>query len=358
MTMTWRPLLRAAAHRGDTGMRSVTAENLWRRWLRVGRAVTGALVLGMLLTVLSGSPEARAGGSPLLRDSDAIVTGQGVGFHQLVGGREATITYFADEPTVFSWQLKQGGTVVRASRQLGPGDIPESGAGPAERGGAPSYATMLTVHVEPLQSNTEYTLEVTGTTRSGRRIAPANRFRTQRQRVRITLEQISIEDDGDGFGKGNGELLWTAGVTWPGGEAAGCYPNNDPGGGFGGFCQHGSFSEATYFPRNTQNQALTWLFAEENFDAMPNRFVLGAEVEESDVPIPLPQLEYNPPPDTFVWQTPARGDVASTRGQVRALGDGALTVLTFTLEMYHEPTIITSLRRNQPTSTWRGPFGQ
>jgi hypothetical protein len=218
------------------------------------------------------------------------------------------------------------------------------------------YTTTHETTLTGLASNTQYQVSVTAMTRDGRRTNGAANFYTAKKRVRVTLREINITRDGDAWWS-NGEPAWLVRLQWAGGEVAGCFPNN------GNVCEVGSYGEGRFVPRNYLGQPLTWIFAEENFDAMPAALGISADAKEFDfVPIVggvLDFLERGPSFETpgsssgvdEEWHVPAGQDFASTAIVLSAGNEEFKSTTAFTFELFHD-NLSYPAARNSPLSTW------
>ena len=317
-----------------------------RLLLTTGLAV--AVVGAVLVTVLpAGADPQNPGAGPLTLPAPSMPVGPAPAPLTLdrfaiieVGGTAATLDVAASAPSIFSYTIRRVDGRVHDDRS-GTAGLPTSG-----------YQGEYRVRLLSLQSNTTYEVAVYATNGDGQTSA-TTRFTTPKQRVRVTLREINITEDGDSFWM-NGEPSWQAGLEWAGGTAGGCYPNN------GNICETGSHSEGRIFPKNYLGQPLMWLFAEENFDRMPDAFTLTVEGNEYDL-VPLGPLvdiiEHGPrfgsPSAPFEWQVPARQEWASTPAFLTAskVSQGFQSTMAFTFELFYDNLSYTSAR-NMPQSTW------
>jgi hypothetical protein len=222
---------------------------------------------------------------------------------------------------------------------------------------ARAYATTHERTLAGLKSNTTYDVVATAETKAGQKHTAQARFTTAKQRVRITLREINIERDGDTIG--DGEPRWLVSLLWgANGRAAGCYPNN------GAYCESAGRGDGRFQPRNYLGQPLMWLFAEENFDAMPDGFQLLTKAEENDLVDILQAYPEALLPDwervegvvrRSDWTVPPNKEFASQPFTIRAdhgsSGQDFKSVMTFTFELFHD-NLSYPAARNAPQSTW------
>jgi hypothetical protein len=256
-------------------------------------------------------------------------------------GEEAIPTFVTTQPATAT-------VTYRPASGPGGGQLP-----------AQDSATTHERKLTGLRSYSAYDVIVTAETPAGQKYTAQARFTTARQRVRVTLREINITDDGDGFLSGDGEQSWEVLVTWAGGKASGCYPNN------GAFCETGSHGEGRIFPKSYRGQFLSWIFAEENFDTMPAAFKIGAAGNEhDDIPILSHAVDCfsssvdcgayggaSSPQATTEWRVPAGQDWASTPVFLDASNGGFQSTMTFTFDLFHDNLSYPSAR-NRPQSTW------
>jgi hypothetical protein len=326
----------------------------------IRRLLTGAtLALGVLAAALDGStagadtPPER--GAPLNLPTISALKVQ-------AGGTEATVTFTTAQPAYVTVEHKPATTAVGRQPAVQVLDgvfqavttpTPNTpvkifdGIGTLHR----SYTTTHERKLAGLKSNTTYDVVVTAETQSGQKHTATTRVTTLKQRVRVTLREIKIERDGDTVG--DGEPSWLVGLTWAGGEILGCYPNN------GAFCETGSHGDGQISPRNYLGKPLMWLFAEENFDTMPDSFNLFATAEEYDlidiIPFCCGFTPPRPAPQRPDWTVPQDKEFASqpftTRANHSSSGQDFKSVLTFTFELFHD-NLSYPAARNAPQSTW------
>lgn len=212
----------------------------------------------------------------------------------------------------------------------------------------PDYETKFTVHRTGLTPNTTYDLDVSATTQDGDTLTAHTRFTTLKQRVRVTLDSIDISDDGDTFGSGEPTWFWKVGFQ--GYTVDDCYPQGD------GHCQVGSASEGTVYPYANGSTKFSFVFAQENFQPIPNphpqpgsedfssmptQFTLQASANESD--------GWLGPLDSFFdwgawlsgtsqasWQAPQGVEVARQAVSVAAEQDNFRSVMHFTFEVFYD----------------------
>jgi hypothetical protein len=263
----------------------------------------------------------------------------------LAFGTEATVSFTSSEPVAATITYQ-----------------PSAGTGQPTVQASNTYTTAHETTLTGLTSNTQYQVSVAAETRAGQRTNGSANFYTAKQRVRVTLREIDITKDGDAWWS-NGEPSWLVGLGWAGGETAGCFPNN------GNVCETGSYGEGRFVPRNYLGQPLMWLFAEENFDAMPSVFNISADAEESDLDvinyigrtfecigrfftIKYACGTFGSPNTSTEWRVPVGQEFASTPITVTANdSDEFLSTMAFTFELFYDQLSYPAAR-NTPQSTW------
>jgi hypothetical protein len=345
-------------------------------------AVVGAAALG--------GPAARAD-TPPTRAVPAVVgtvTAQVAPISPLkvlAFGHEATISFTTAEPAAVTVTHKLATT--RAAAGPAPATAPAGAFGtrPAsvQQFGdvrplqiLRQYTTTHQVKLTGLTSNTAYTVTVVAETQSGQKHTVETELHTAKARIRVTLREINIEYDGDvdpGWGWAEveraGDPLWVVGLAWGGVGVGGCFPVD---------CDYGEYQAGRIFPRNSAGQSLTWLFAEENFDKLPDRLKLYTYTVEDDgvfgaigaaivgcfnpgafgcdfVVSVAGGYAYDSNHGSETSWTMPQGEFSSTTVMVR--GDDKTTafksVLTFTFETFHDLLSYPAPQRNKPSSTWR-----
>ena len=210
---------------------------------------------------------------------------------------------------------------------------PVTGAAPTTRAGVVNGAaftgfvtqlsTSHTIRLTGLKSNTVYTANVWIDNGAGQQRQSADvTFHTPKRRIRITFPKATITDYAQLIGSPN--ALWILNVKWAGGELGTCYPYS------GTVCQDGDTGDADnfnqYFFTNAQNQAVGYLFREEDFgNALPTSFTVGGDVQASSF-YSFPAFGFEPrcadplgcPDDPYVWQVPQGGESATQTVNVRA----------------------------------------
>jgi hypothetical protein len=184
-------------------------------------------------------------------------------------------------------------------------------------------STSHTIKLTGLKSNTAYTANVWIDNGAGQQRQSADlTFHTPKQRIRITFPKATITDYAQLIG--SPDALWILNVKWTGGELGTCYPYS------GTLCQPGDTGNADNFNQyvftNAQNQAVGYLFREEDFgNALPTAFTVGGDAQasswhslpngnfEAACPDPL-----GCPDDPYVWQVPQGGESATQTVNVRA----------------------------------------
>lgn len=256
-------------------------------------------------------------------------------------GTRATVTLTSSEPTAITFVNRPVAGLVDP---LDTGGVLTDAESPP----AAAYQTQHQFEIKPLRSNTAYELSVVATTRRGQQLTAQTRFTTAKKRVRIALDKIALEQDGDWGWAGKGEPIWLWLVEWAGGAAGDCYPST------GtevqhlvGLCQEGSFGEGEIFPKTADGQRLQLIFAEENFQAMPQSLELTTDVEENDLidvilfPFDLIAPKFNPPRvPGITWAVPQDKEFAVERFTVRAdkesIGQDLKSVMHFSFELFHD----------------------
>lgn len=287
--------------------------------------------------------------------------------HVQPGGTEAMVRFTTSEPTTVVVDYRPAGVtplrqpqavetgVAAAAPSRVPAVIRQEGSLQHLLRASSSHEQKLT----GLTSNTAYEVSVTATTEKGQRLTAETRFTTLKERIRVTLRQITIEDDGDLIG--NGEPSWLVALGWAGGSVADCYPNP-------GSCDPGSYPSGSIVPRNASGGFLTWIFAQENFDRLPQTLTLKVYPEESDsiaAYMPAFYLECftglmalcldGTGLDETRWQRPQGMEWSSETVSLRAdLWDqGFKSSLVFTVETFHDNRSYPAPKRNAPNSTWK-----
>lgn len=218
---------------------------------------------------------------------------------------------------------------------------------------ADAYQTQHQLPLTQLTSNTTYDLFVAATTQSGQRLTAQTRFTTPAKRLSVTLESIEIEDDGDLIGKG--KPRWIVDLRWTDGALTRCYPLPFP-------CEPVTSRERRLTPRTAAGAPLTFDFAEENFDRLPDTITLGVQARKYDSLAGVGGFvdriisggctvgEEAP----LVWQGPPRVEHAVQQLTARSddLDEGFKSVLTFRFVIFHDAAPVPAPGRNCPSATW------
>lgn len=355
------------------------------------RLITAAgLALAVVGASALGGPTAHAD-TPPTRAIPAVVgtaAAQGAPISPLkvlAFGTEATISFTTAEPAAVTVMHKPATARAAAGPAAATAPTGALGTRPAIvqqiTDGQPlpilrQYTTTHQVKLTGLTSNTAYTVTVVAETQSGQKHTVETEVRTAKARIRVTLREINIEYDGDvdpGWGFAEieraGDPLWVVGLAWGGVGVGGCFPVD---------CNYGEYQAGRIFPRNSAGQSLTWLFAEENFDKLPDKLKLYTYTVEDDgvfgaigaaivdcfnpgafgcdfVVAVNGGYAYDSNHGSETSWTMPQGEFSSTTVTVR--GDDKTTafksVLTFTFETFHDLLSYPAPRRNAPSSTWR-----
>jgi hypothetical protein len=331
--------------------------------------LAGGLALGVLATAALGGPSAAAQPAPGSQGMPSICPQTGcmaAPIHNVQVkplGTQATLTFNTLEPSFVV--LEHTPLTTTATLTASRGQRAQAADGtPMSKPVTPRPASYATTHehkLTGLASNTTYNVVVTAHTQSGQKHTTTTSFTTLKKRVRVILQSIDIKDDGDWVG--DGEPMWTVTPVWDGGSfvspksgrAAGfCYPH----GGSENVCKYGEFGEGRHTPRNPKGKALSFVFAEEDFDRFPSTITLHASAEEDDA-TPDIVCTFSPAPDDgdkVEWRVPQGVEGAYQLLTVR--GDdscaGFESVLTFSVELLHNNAPYPPALPNSPSVTWWG----
>lgn len=196
--------------------------------------------------------------------------------------------------------------------------------GAAFTGFVTPLSTSHTIRLTGLKSNTVYTANIWIDDGAGQQKQSADvTFHTPKRRIRITFPKATITDYAQLIG--NPDALWILNVRWAGGELGTCYPYS------GTLCQPGDTGDADnfnqYFFTNARNQAVGYLFREEDFgNALPTSFTVGGDAQASSWSDSVNPFGFEPtcadplgcPDDPYVWQVPQGGASATQTVNVRA----------------------------------------
>jgi hypothetical protein len=291
-------------------------------------------------------------------------------------GTQATITFTTASPATASVSVKPADVSEAATLHTTgaiAGRLPtamESLTGPTA---APDYETAHTLHLSNLKSNTAYQATVTAQTKDGTQLSQQVTFSTAKERIRVTVDSIDITDGGQLIG--DPSPLWLMGVQWGAGytyrptvngQASTCFPTNGDrpvysgGSKTGdviseGLCQNGSYGDGTFQPTDTYGKPLSWVFAEENFDAMPTYLQVSASVDVSTGWDVIDGLNNLTAPSSVQssnsWQVQQGVEYASKTLPVTATDGNFISSVTFKVELFYDNLSYTP-SHNQPTNPW------
>jgi hypothetical protein len=208
--------------------------------------------------------------------------------------------------------------------------------------------TKVNIHRTGLTPSTTYELDVFATTQAGAKLTAHARFTTRKQRVRVTLDKIDICDGGDTFGSGEPTWFWKVGFN--GYTVQDCYPQ------VGGDCQEGSAGEGTVYPYANGSTKFAFVFAQENFEPIPNphpqpgsedfssmptQFSLQVSANESDGPFGSLDSFFDwgawlSGTSQATWQVPQGVEHSSQAVAVSAEQDNFRSVMHFTFAVFYD----------------------
>ena len=267
------------------------------------------------------------------------------------GGTVATVTFTSSEPTSASVSVKPSGTAPTGHLPVDAGQArPVIGGTIGDTPPAPVYETSHTQKLTNLKPNTAYDVNVSAQTKTGVQLSGQAHFSTFRQRVRVTFDGIDITQGGAMFGDASprwfGNLAWRYPVRTSGApdddSSHWCFPLD---------CQYGSYGDGYFHPGNKQNQPLIWVFADENFDQMPNYFEMYASGQVGDWFQQGATLGSCPSPDKGSWQVPQAVEYSWTNVTLCADDGQFHSQVTFRFEVFYDGSAYPA-SRNAPYSTW------
>jgi hypothetical protein len=332
--------------------------------LVVAGLTAGVLATGAFSAATAGAdtPPARATGATTATGATGAVAAPTLNVFVSPGGTEATADAISSVPTTITYTVQ---AITTTGTPVGPGaGLPLRGvvapiSGVLSTGNPPpppQYDTKHHLNLTGLKSNTTYDLDVTGTTQQGKQLTAHARFTTLKKRVRITLDKIVVQDDGDTFGSGEPTWFWQM-SGFSGGPLADCFPKD------AGHCKEGDYSEGTIIPnctrggRDHRTCAYSYVFAEENFQPIPNphpqpggedfssmpqQFQIKVSAKESDYPI-LGGLDslldwgaWLGSSQETSWSVPQGKESASQQVAVSADDGNFRSSMVFTFQLFHD----------------------
>jgi hypothetical protein len=267
------------------------------------------------------------------------------------GGTLATVTFTSSEPTSASVSVAPSAAAPTGHQPVVNGQSrPVSVGAIGDMPSIPVYESSHSVKLANLKPNTAYTVTVSAQTQSGAQLSGQAHFSTLHQRVRVTFDGIDITQGGATFGDASprwfGNLAWRYPVRTSGApdddSTHWCFPLD---------CQYGSYGDGYFHPGNKQNQPLVWVFADENFDQMPNYFEMYASGQVGDWFQQGATLGSCPSPDRGTWQVPEGVEYSWTNVTLCADDGQFHSQVTFRFEVLYDNSYYPA-PRNAPNSSW------
>jgi hypothetical protein len=268
------------------------------------------------------------------------------------GGTVATVSFTSSEPTSASVSVKPAGTSTGGHLPVAGGvALPTSVAvSIGDTPSVPVYETSHSVKLTQLKPNTAYDVDVSAQTQSGVQLSGQAHFSTYHQRVRVTFDGIDITQGGAMFGDASprwfGNLAWRYPVRTSGApddaSSHWCFPIG---------CDFGSYGDGYFHPGNKQNQPLIWVFADENFDQMPNYFEMYASGQVDDWFQQGATLGKCASPDKGTWQVPEGVEYSWSNVNLCADDGQFHSTVTFRFEVFYDNSSYPA-SRNSPFSSW------